>query len=88
MGKGRCSYKPCRNFWSVMRRGIYGIYHQISYKHLQRYCDEFSYRYNNRELHDGFRFILSLQQLEGRLSYKQLTSNGNEASEEKTAQTE
>lgn len=73
------------NFWSVMKRGIYGIYHQISYKHLQRYCDEFSYRYNSRNLHDGFRFTISLQNLEGRLSYKQLTKNGNKATEEKTA---
>lgn len=60
------------NFWSVMKRGIYGIYHQISYKHLQRYCDEFSYRYNSRTLKDGERFTLSLQSIEGRLTYKQL----------------
>ena len=59
-------------FWSVMKRGVYGIYHQISYKHLQRYCDEFSYRYNSRKLNDGERFELTLKQLEGRLSYKQL----------------
>jgi len=60
------------NFWSVMKRGIYGIYHQISYKHLQAYCNEFAYRYNSREMKDGDRFVLSLQGLEGRLTYKQL----------------
>ena len=60
------------NFWSVMKRGVYGIYHQISFKHLQRYCDEFSYRYNSRTTKDGERFLLSLQHIEGRLSYKQL----------------
>lgn len=36
------------NFWSVLKRGIYGIYHQVSPKHLHRYCNEFSYRYNAR----------------------------------------
>lgn len=65
------------NFWSVMKRGIYGIYHQVSYKHLQRYCDEFAYRYNTRKLHDGFRFTLSLQRIEGRLKYSTLI-NGEE----------
>ena len=60
------------NFWSVMRRGVYGIYHQISYKHLQRYCDEFAFRYNSRELKDANRFTISLQQTEGRLDWKTL----------------
>src|SRR5438552_7453445 len=59
-------------FWSVMKRGVYGIYHQISYKHLQRYCDEFSYRYNNRKMKDADRFTLTLQGLQGRLSYNKL----------------
>ena len=72
------------NFWSIMKRGIYGIYHQVSYKHLQRYCDEFSHRYNSRDIQDGLRFTLNLQHLEGRLSYKQLT-NGSKPTQEKGA---
>ena len=60
------------NFWSVMKRGVHGIYHQISYKHLQRYCDEYSYRYNSRKIKDKDRFVNSLQQIEGRLTYKRL----------------
>lgn len=60
------------SFWSVMKRGVYGIYHQISFKHLQRYCDEFSYRFNTKNISDGERFFLSLKNIEGRLSYKQL----------------
>jgi hypothetical protein len=55
-----------------MKRGIYGIYHQVSHKHLQAYCDEFSYRFNSRKLNDGERFELSLKSIEGRLTYKQL----------------
>lgn len=37
------------NFWSVFKRGIIGIYHYVSPKHLHRYTTEFGYRYNNRE---------------------------------------
>ena len=82
--RGNVHTNGVENFWSVMKRGIYGIYHQISYKHLQRYCDEFSYRYNSRDLKDGKRFELTLKRLEGRLSYKQLTENGNEETDKKT----
>ncbi|MBK6341859.1 MAG: IS1595 family transposase [Flavobacteriales bacterium] len=38
------------NFWSIMHRGINGIYHQVSPKHLHRYCDEYAFRFNNRLL--------------------------------------
>jgi transposase-like protein len=73
------------NFWSVMKRGIYGIYHQISYKHLQRYCDEYSYRYNSRKLKDGERFELSLTRIEGRLTYKHLVHGKSEESSQAQA---
>jgi len=35
-------------FWSQLKRGINGIYHQVNSKHLQKYCDEYEYRYNIR----------------------------------------
>lgn len=60
------------NFWSVMKRGIYGTYHQISFKHLSRYCDEFSFRYNSRTAKDNDRFGLSLIAPQGQLKYSQL----------------
>ncbi len=37
------------NFFSVMKRGIYGTYQHVSEAHLQRYLDEFSFRHNERE---------------------------------------
>lgn len=36
-------------FWSLVRRGIGGVYHSVSTKHLQSYLDEYTFRYNNRE---------------------------------------
>jgi hypothetical protein len=44
------------SFWAIVKRGVYGIYHSVSEKHLQKYIDEFSFRYNNR--HDGFEKLL------------------------------
>ena len=61
------------NFWGVMKRAINGTWHQISYKHLQSYCNECSYRYNTREMKDCDRFTLSLNNMERRLTWVGLT---------------
>ena len=36
-------------FWSLVKRGIGGVYHQVSHKYLQTYLDEYSFRYNRRD---------------------------------------
>jgi len=36
-------------FWSLVKRGIGGVYHSVSQKHLQSYLNEYSFRYNRRE---------------------------------------
>ncbi len=36
-------------FWSLIKRGIGGVYHSVSQKFLQTYLDEYSYRYNRRD---------------------------------------
>ncbi|HVU54304.1 MAG TPA: IS1595 family transposase [Puia sp.] len=59
-------------FWSHIKRGIYGIYHQVSRKHLHRYCAEFAYRYNCRKFSDPSRFNLCLASIDKRLTYKEL----------------
>ncbi len=35
-------------FWSLLKRGIGGVYHSVSSKHLQSYLDEYAFRYNHR----------------------------------------
>lgn len=61
------------NFWSHLKRAIIGVYHQVSTKHLARYCDEVSYRFNSRESKDTERFEFVLTHSEGRLRYTDLT---------------
>jgi transposase len=36
-------------FWSLVKRGIGGVYHSVSHKYLQTYLDEYSFRYNHRD---------------------------------------
>lgn len=36
-------------FWSLLKRGISGVYHSVSAKYLQEYLNEYAYRYNHRE---------------------------------------
>lgn len=60
------------NFWSVLKRGLYGIYHQVSDKHLERYLNEFAARYNSRTIGSFERFNDFLKDAEGGLLYKNL----------------
>ena len=36
-------------FWSQLKRSIHGTFHSVSPQHLQKYVNEFSYRYNRRK---------------------------------------
>ena len=60
-------------FWSWLKRGIEGIYHWVSKKHINKYLNEFSFRYNKRKLNDFDIFTNWFSGFEGkRLEYKVL----------------
>lgn len=59
-------------FWSHLKRGILGIYHLVSPKHLSKYCDEFAFRYNTRSMTDLQRFTQFLISSYSRLKYWEL----------------
>lgn len=61
--------------FSMLKRSIIGIYHQVTPKHLARYCDETMHRYNLRNMTDAQRFDLSIANIEGRLTYKELINS-------------
>jgi transposase-like protein len=73
--RGICHTNTIEGFWSLLKRGIVGIYHHVSPEHLHRYCEEFEYRYNSRKLVDSDRFALLLNSCNGRLTYKSLIEN-------------
>ena len=60
------------NFWSILKRGIYGIYHQVSEKHFERYLDEYAARFNNRDLSNQGKFEKFLSESESNLTYNHL----------------
>ncbi|MCL2445410.1 MAG: IS1595 family transposase [Oscillospiraceae bacterium] len=61
-------------FWSLLKRGIIGIYHFTSQKHLQNYIDEFVFRYNTRTNTEAQRFNLLLANTEVRTTYRRLVN--------------
>lgn len=58
--------------FGLFKRSIIGIYHQVSPAHLQRYCNEASYRYNTRKIKDVDRFMDAMQKTSGRLKWNDL----------------
>ena len=73
--RGGVHTQNIENFWSLLKRGVVGIYHHTSAEHLHRYVDEFQYRYNSRKTEDSQRFTSLLSQVGGRLTYQDLKSH-------------
>jgi transposase-like protein len=46
--RGDASTNAAENYFSILKRGIYGIYQHVSEEHLHRYLAEFDFRHNNR----------------------------------------
>jgi transposase-like protein len=61
------------NFWSLLKRCIKGTHVSIDPYHLNAYIDSEAFRFNNRKVKDGDRFVMAAQGLHGkRLTYKAL----------------
>lgn len=62
------------SFWSLLKRGYVGVYHQMSVKHIHRYVNEFSYRHSSRhcDLIDCMSGTID-GMIDKRLSYEELT---------------
>ena len=59
------------SFFALLRRGHYGVFHQLSKHHLHRYCNEFAFRWSHRYVTDGERMVAAIRGAEGkRLMYK------------------
>ena len=62
----------CESFFSLLKRGVHGAWHNVSREHLQKYTNEFAFRWNTRKLTDGARMAVGVPMIEGkRLMYRQ-----------------
>lgn len=71
---GNASTNTAESSFAILKRGIMGIYHAVSRKHLPRYVNEFDFRWNTRKVCDGDRIVATVQGAQGkRLDYKTMT---------------
>jgi transposase-like protein len=62
--------------WSLFKRSIVGSYHQVSAKHLERYLEEFEWRFNQRENPFLFRDTLTRLLNTPKMEFKELIEKG------------
>jgi len=75
--EGGATTNGIESVWAVLKRGVYGVYHQISKKHLAKYVDEFTFRLNaaNVSRHTLERLDSFVVAIVGkRLTYRELTA--------------
>ena len=72
--RGDVTTNSVEGFFGVFKRGMTGVYQHCGEQHLQRYLDEFTFRYNNRVrlgIHDQERAVLAAKGMdEKRLTYR------------------
>jgi len=73
--KGLVHTNSMESFWSLLKRGHYGIFHRMSAKHIHRYLAEYEARWSMNGLGGAERVDRMLEAVPGlRLSYEGLTS--------------
>lgn len=69
--RGNVHTNTIEGYFSILKRGIIGVYHHVGKQHLHRYLSEFDFRYNGRKIDDAERSVLALCGIEGkRLTYR------------------
>jgi transposase-like protein len=69
--RGDASTNEVESYFALLKRGVVGSFHHISKQHLDRYCDEFSFRWNHRKISDSERTAEAIKNTKGkRLSYR------------------
>jgi len=68
--RGDAHCNTAESYFALLKRGVHGVFHHVGEGHLQRYCDEFSFRWNHRDRTDAFRTEAALKLAPGcRLRY-------------------
>lgn len=69
--RGEVYTNTIEGYFSILKRGIVGVYQHVGKQHLNRYLAEFDFRYNTRKITDGERTVMALKGIEGkRLTYR------------------
>ncbi len=69
--RGDVTTNDAEAFFSLLKRGVMGSFHHISRRHMHRYVNEFSYRWNERKTSDADRTAKAIAQAGGaRLMYQ------------------
>jgi transposase-like protein len=69
--RGDVHTNTAESSFALVKRGIMGIYHNVSKEHLHRYLWQFDFLWNNRKMNDGERTVLAIRGAEGkRLFYR------------------
>jgi transposase-like protein len=69
--RGKVHTNTIEGFFSILKRGLVGVYQHVSPEHLKRYLSEFDFRYTYRKLTDGERTERALEGITGkRLTYR------------------
>jgi transposase-like protein len=69
---GDCYTNTLEGAWSQLKRSIIGIYIQVTPRHLNKYVQEFTFRYNYRHLGAQGQIDTIIANMNCRLKYKQL----------------
>ena len=70
--RGNVHTNTVESAFSLFKRGLTGAFHKVSLKHLQRYLNEFEFRFNNRKSPDLFGVTVRRMALEGNMPYAKL----------------
>jgi hypothetical protein len=62
----KISTNTVEGYFSILKRGNYGVYHHWSRKYIEHYLREFDWRYNARKLSDAERTIAALKMTGGK----------------------
>lgn len=70
--RGDAHVNSAENFFSRLKRQLYGTHHAVSKKHLHRYVAEVAFKHNTRNVEDSERLVTAIRAAEGkRLRYRE-----------------
>lgn len=76
--RGDVTTNTVEGYFSILKRGLIGTYHHVGEQHLQRYVNEFDFRYNNRTalgVTDSERTLAVIKGIRGkRLTYRRINA--------------